>query len=131
MVFYHLLFYQIHRPFLTLDVVIFATSVCYFKPLPNGGCSNFLIMATFSERFPGKIYLPIKKLYLPIHLNDNADISAVCLSKSYWALFCLILLSIVLIYHWQEFYNRFFLNLNGLSDGKVVSFTRNKYSSLT
>ena len=131
MVFYHLLFYQIHKPFLTLDVVFFAMSVCYFKPLPNGGCSNLLIMATFSERFPGKRYVPIKKSYLPIQPNDNADISAVCLSKSYWALFCLILLSIVLIYHWQEFYDRFFLNLNGLSDGKVVSFTRNKYSSLT
>ena len=30
----------------------------------------------------------------------------------------------------QSFYNKYFLNRNGLSDDKVVSFTKNEYGSL-
>ena len=30
----------------------------------------------------------------------------------------------------SHFYNKYFLNRNGLSDDKVVSFTKNEYGSL-
>ena len=55
------------------------------------------------------------------------------LSKLYWALFCSILLMIAL--YWSiltntHFYSKLFLHSNGLSDDKIVSFTKTEYCSL-
>ena len=91
-------------------------SVCAFNYLPKGKHSNLFIVAAFSSNsFSGKTSLPVKDSYLLTFPDDKAEILAVCLSKSYAALFCLILLSIVLIF---SVYNTFFLDLNGLSNDK-------------
>ena len=82
MVFYHYLFllcllfhhhlplYQIDEPCLTLDIVFFAMSVCFFKSRPNGEYSSLLIVAAFF----GKIASPVKNLYLSIFPDDKAEI---------------------------------------------------------
>ena len=88
--------------------------VCFFNSLPNGEYSNLSIVAAFfSKSFSSKIYFPVKNSYLLTFLDDKIEFLAVCLSKSY-----------------THFYNKFFQNLNGLSDDKVVSFTKNEYGSL-
>ena len=62
----------------------------------------FWLLAAFSNSsFYGKISSPAKNWYLPTFLDDKAEILAACLSKFYWALFCLILLLIVLIGSFQ------------------------------
>ena len=109
----------------------FAMPVFTFNSLPNGEYSNLFIVAAFSNQsFSGKTSLPYKNSYLLTSPDDKAEILAVCLSKSYWDLFCTILLSIALISLLYSFYNKLFLNLNGLSDDKVVLFTKNRNGSL-
>ena len=59
-------------------------SACAFNFLPNGEYSNLFIAANFSSKsFSGKTSLPFKNSYLPTFPDDKAEISAVCLSKSY------------------------------------------------
>ena len=83
---------------------------------------NLLIGAGFSNSsYTGEISSPVENSYLPTFSDDKAETLAVCLSKLYLTLFCSIL---SFFSHWQSFYNKFFLNLNGLSYGKVVSFTK-------
>ena len=53
-----------------------------------------------------------KNPYLQTFSNPKAEILAISLSKLCWALFCLILLSIVLIFSLTVFYKVLFLNLN-------------------
>ena len=57
-------------------------SVCAFNSLANGEYSNLFIVAA----------LQVKNSYLVTFPDDKAEILAVCLSKSYRALFCSILL---------------------------------------
>ena len=103
-------------------------SVCFFKSLPNYKYSNLLIVAAFpSKSFSGKTSLPVKNSYLSTFPDNKAEILAACSSKLYWRLFCSTLVSIALVF---SFYNKLFLNINGLSNGKVVSFTKNEYGSL-
>ena len=74
-------------------------SVCAFNSLPNSEYSNLFVVAALSSMsFTGKTSLPVKNSYLLTFPNDKAEILAVCWSKLYWALFCLILLSTVLIF---------------------------------
>ena len=61
--------------------------------MPNGGYSDWAYSTT-----PG-LYLkslPVKYSYLSNSLDDNAEMWAASLSKSYWAWFVLILSSIIL-----------------------------------
>ena len=95
-VFYSLLFHWICEFCLNLDN-FFAISVCFFNSLLNGKYSNLLIVAAFSNR-SGKISSSVKSTYLPTFLDDKAEVLAICQAKLYWALFCSILLSIVLIF---------------------------------
>ena len=88
-------------------------SVCFFNSLPNGEYSNLLIAAPFS----GKTSLPAENSYLLRLPDDKSEITAVFQSK--------IVLSFVLL-----IFVRFFLYLNGSSDDKVVSFTKNENCSL-
>ena len=95
MVFYHLIFYQIHKPCLILDIV-FPMSVCAFNSLPKGEYLNLLIVAAFSNKsFSGKTFLLVESSYLPTFTDDKTEVLATYLSKSCWALFCSILLLIV------------------------------------
>ena len=123
----YLLFYKIHRPCLIFDFV-FLQFQFVSNCLPNGEYSNLLTVVALSNKsYPGKPSWPVKNSRF---FDDKAEISADRLSKSSWPLFCWILLSIVLVFHQQSFYNNFFLNLNGLSDYKVVPFTKNENGSL-
>ena len=111
----------------------FSTALtCLFNSLPDGKYSNLLIAAAFCNKsFSDKTSLPVKNLYLLTFLIDTAEALAVCLSKSYWALIYSVLLLITLIFTLIiDFYNKFFPNLNGLSDEKVVSFIKIEYGSL-
>lgn len=64
-------------------------SVCFFNSQPNDEYLNLLIVAVFSTSpLSGKIYLLVKKSYLPTFPDDKLEILAVCLSKLYEALFC-------------------------------------------
>ena len=102
-----------------------ATLVCFFNYFPNVEYSNLLIVAAFSSKsFSGKASLGVKNSYLLRFSDNKAEISAVCLSEFYWALFCSVLLLIVLIFSLILIYNKFFLNCNWLSDDKVISFTK-------
>ena len=74
--------------------------------------------------------MTVKNSYLLTFPDDKAEIWEVCLSKSNWTYFCSILLLVDLIFSLISlFYNKFFLNCNGLSDDKVVSFSKNEYGS--
>ena len=68
-------------------------SVYAFNFLPKGEYSNPFVAAAFSSRlFSRKTFLPVKNSYLLTFPDDKAEILAVCVSKSYCALFCSILL---------------------------------------
>ena len=112
--------------FLLITSVCFLVSlVCFSKAFPNGEYSNLFNAAVFSNKsFYNKTSFPVKNSYLLTFPDDKAEILAACLSKFYWALFCLILLLIVLIFSLILIYNKVFLNRNGLSDEKVVSFSK-------
>ena len=102
-------------------------SVYAFNSLPKGKNSNLFIIAAFSRKYfsvKKKTSLAVRNSYLLTFPDDKAEILAACPSKSYWALFCLIVLFLL------SLYNKFFLNLNGISDSRVVSFTKNEYGSL-
>ena len=87
--------------------------------MPKREYSNLFNVAAFSSKyFSGKTSLPFKNLYLLIFPDDKSEI-LVFQSKLYWTLFCSI-----------HVYNKFCINCNGLSDDKVVSFTKNEYGSL-
>ena len=74
-------------------------SVCAFSYLPNGEYSNLFIVAAFTNKlFSGKTSLLVKNSYLLTFPDDQAEILAVCLSKSYRPLFYFILLLIGLIF---------------------------------
>ena len=105
-------------------------SICAFNSLPKGQYSNFFIVPTFSNKsFSGRTSLPVKSWYLLSFPDYKPEILAVCLSKK-------IILSFVLldfVIGCFDFltnthcYNKFFANHNGLSDDKVVPFTKNEY----
>ena len=69
--------------------------------------------------------MPVKNSYSLTFPDDKAEILVVCLSKLYFIGF--VLLNFVIdCFNFltnSHVYNKFFLNLNGLSDDKVVSFT--------
>ena len=53
-------------------------SVCFSNLLPNAEYSNLLIVSAFSNKHSsGKTSLPIKNSYLPIFLDDKAEILVV------------------------------------------------------
>ena len=59
-------------------------SVFAFNSLSKGEYPNLFIVSNFSSKsFSGKTYLAVKKLYLLRVSDDDAEILAVCLSKSY------------------------------------------------
>ena len=60
-------------------------SVCAFDSLPKVEYSNlFIVAACSSKSFSSKKSLPVRNSYL-IFPDDQAEILAVCLSKSYGA----------------------------------------------
>ena len=82
-----------------MSVCVFAISDCFFSSLPNSKYSNFYIVAAFSNKsFSGETSLPVRNSYLSRFPDDEVEILAVCLSKSYQTFFCFILLSIISIF---------------------------------
>ena len=74
-------------------------SVSFFNPLPKGEYSKLLIVVAFSNTsFSGKTSLLVKNAYLLTFSDTKAGILAAFQSKSYRALLCSVLLSIVLIF---------------------------------
>ena len=124
LLFPHFLLYQIQKCCLIRNIIFLqCQSVFFFNSQPNCEYSNLLIPAAFSNSpFSGKTSSPVKNSYLPTFPDSKAEVLAVCLSKSYWALFC-----VWFCYQlFWFFHNRVFLNLNGLSNSTVVSFTKMK-----
>ena len=114
--------FHILKIYLILDTVFLQCQFTFSTHYLTTNIQTFFIAATFSSKpFCVKTSLPVKNSYLLTFTDDNAEILAVYLSKSYWAIFHSILLSIVLIF---SVIVKFFLNLNGLSDDKVVSITK-------
>ena len=114
-------------------LIVFLCNVSfYFYSLPNGEYSNPFIATAFSSKsFSGKRYLPVKNLYWLIFPDGKAVVLAVYLSKLYQALFCTILLPVLFNFLTNtHFYNKLFLIRNGLSDDKVLSFSKSQYGSL-
>ena len=59
-------------------------SVFAFNSLPKSEYPNLFIVSDFtSKSFSGKTSLAVKKSYLLRVTDDNAEIVAVCLPKSY------------------------------------------------
>ena len=74
-------------------------SVSFFNPLPKGEYSKLLIAVAFSNiSFSDKTSLLVKNAYLLTFSDTKAGILAAFQSKSYRALLCSVLLSIVLIF---------------------------------
>ena len=49
-------------------------SVCVFNSLPNKEYSNFFNAGAFPiNSFPGKMYLPVKNLFLSATSDDKAE----------------------------------------------------------
>ena len=90
----------------------------------------FFITAFSSKSFSGKTSFPVKNSYLQTFTNDKAEILAVCLSKIILSFVLLFVINCFDFLPNTHFCNKFLLNLNGLSDDKVVSFTKNEYGSL-
>ena len=73
--------------------------VCFINSLINGEYSNILTEAAFSNKlFSSQISSAVKSSYLSTSSDGKAKDLAVYLSKLYWALFCSVLLLIVLIF---------------------------------
>ena len=72
--------------------------------------------------------LPIRYSYLSSLYDNNADIFAAAQLISYYNFSSMILSSIVMITLYISS-NRFFPRRNGISNGRVVSSTKNKYGS--
>ena len=59
-------------------------SVCALNSLVNDKYSNLLVVAVFCNKsFSGKTSFQVKNSYLPIFLDDKAEILAAFLSKLY------------------------------------------------
>ena len=87
--------------------------------------SNLLTAAAFSNSsYSRKTSSPTKNPYVSTFLGAKAKILAVYLPKSCQVLFCLICYQLFWFSHRQSYYSKFFLNLNGLPDGKVISFNK-------
>ena len=98
--------------------------------LPNGKYSNLVCSIVLGLRPKSS---PVNNSYLSKFLEDNADILAASLSKSYCGSFCLIFLFKILIWSvtvlFYKVSNKFFPNLKGLVDGNVVSIVQKVYGS--
>ena len=104
-------------------------SVSAFNSLPNGQYSNLFNVADFSCKSSSvKTSLLGKISYLQTLPEDKAEISSVCNIELCFARFYFYYCFDFLVN--SCFYNKFFLNRNGLSDDRVVSFTKNQYDSL-
>ena len=109
-------------------------SVCVFHSLSKDKYSNLFIVAAFSNvYFSGKISLPVKNSYLLTFSDDKAETFCqkqfVYLSpiELCFVRFCYRLFQ---FFTNSQFYKKFLLNRNALSNDKVVSFTKNEYGSL-
>ena len=83
--------------------------IYFFNSLPNGECSNLLIVAAFSSKsFSVKASFPATNSFFRAFPNDKTGI---------WPIF---FLNGIELCHFIQllFYNGFFLNINGLFDGK-------------
>ena len=99
-------------------------SVCFYNSLPNGEYSNLLIAVACSNKsFSCEIFLSVKiHIYQHFLMIKQKSYVFDCLNHIglCFARFCYDYFNFSL-----TFYKWFFLNLNGLSDDKVVLFTKN------
>ena len=90
-------------------------SVCGFNSLAKSEYSNLFIASAFpNNSFSGKTSLRVKKSYLLTFADDKAEILTFALLD-----FVIDFLTNTI------FYNKFLLNLNGLSEDTVALFTKN------
>ena len=105
-------------------------SVCAFDSLPKGKYSNLFIVAAFSNMyFSGKTSMPVKNPILLTFPKDKAEILIISLLNCIELFLLNFVIDCFNLLINTHFYNKFFLNCNGLSDDKVVLFTKNKYGS--
>ena len=95
---YYWFFFFIRLKKLIKTLILFFCNTSYFfNFLPNGEYWNYFNAAAFSSKsLCCKTSLSVKNSYLLKFPDNKAEYWAVCLSKFYWALFCLILLLITL-----------------------------------
>ena len=109
--------FKISTCFIPRSSIVF---VRFSKDFPKGESVN-LACSIIWFWLDDNISSPVRYSYLPILPDDKADILGASLLLSYcsflssiWSLIVLILLYV--------YFKDFFLNLKGLSDGKVVSW---------
>ena len=90
-------------------------SVCSFNSLAKSEYSNLFIASAFPyNSFSGKTFFRVKKSNLLTFADDKAEILTFAL------------LDFVIDFLTNtHFYNKFLLNLNGLSEDTVALFTKN------
>ena len=99
--------------------------------LPNGEYSSFACSTVLGLRPKSS---PVNNSYLSKLFQDNADILAASVSKSYCDSFCLIFLFKILIWSvtviFYKVSDKSILKRKGLLDGNVVSVVKEEYGSL-
>ena len=95
---YYWFFFFIRLKKLIKTLILFFCNTSYFfNFLPNGEYWNYFNAAAFSSKsLCSKTSLSVENSYLLKFPDNKAEYWAVCLSKFYWALSCLILLLITL-----------------------------------
>ena len=103
----------------------------FFNPLPNGAHANLLTVNALSNNsFSGKHnFLLNIHIYFNFLLINLKPLQFTCQNNLNFGFdqFCYGLCSFSCL---KSFFDRFCLNLNGLSDNKAVSFTENENNSL-
>ena len=99
--------------------------ISFSNALPRGEYINLVcsIILLWSD---GNVSSTVRNSYLSILPHDYADIIAASLLRLYYTFSSVILSSIVMISFYILFI-RFFLKREELSDGRVVSTTKNEY----
>ena len=107
-------------------------SVSLFNSLPNGEYSNLSFVAAFlGKSFSSKRSWSVKNSDLLKFADNKAEILAVSQSINGIELFfAQIYYQFFWFCHWKSCCNKFFTNLNGISDGKIAPFTKKEYGSL-
>ena len=95
--FYHISFHYVDKPCLILNIAFLRYQFSFFNSLPNWKCSYLVAFSTSPSS--GKTFPFVKNSYLSTFHNNNTKNVSYCLYKSYWALFCSVMLSVVLLFY--------------------------------
>ena len=124
------LFIKLKKPSIDVDIVFWFVSLLFqlaaswwiYKSFDCTGFFTTLFLIKHLRLLKTSIYqhfmIMMQKYLLSVYLNHI---------QHYFARFCY---RLFWFFRLQSFYNRLFLNLNGLCDGKVAPFAKNENGSL-